>query len=108
MKKITILMVFVAFVSFAMAQTLSVNSEIFTLEPNTDKELTTKMMNKNLSQAKNNAVWTEDFEGEVNWTVFANPDNDMFKWHVFNDTAYKQFCSGYLYLTINQVFHQGG
>ncbi|HPL05426.1 MAG TPA: hypothetical protein PLG05_09645, partial [Bacteroidales bacterium] len=82
MKKFTILMVFVAFASFAMAQAIQAPSNIAYKEIEKDIRIIEKKTEK--QAIKSNAAWSQDFEGITNWTVVANPNMALHKWKVKN------------------------
>lgn len=108
MRKFTILMALIAFASFAMAQALSVPSSSFPAKANTDKNIEIKKVDKTLRQTKD-VAWYEDFEGNVNWSVAANPNTDLYTWHVFNNAEFEDFCIGADYTwTINDLFYDAG
>ncbi|NLP19664.1 MAG: hypothetical protein GX378_02745, partial [Bacteroidales bacterium] len=86
MKKFTILMAFVALASFAMAQAIQAPSNIACKNIEKDTRMIEKQMERQTLKAE--AAWSQNFEGEVNWTVAANPNIDLHKWKVTDIEGY--------------------
>lgn len=86
MKKFTILMAFVALASFAMAQAIQAPSNMACKNIEKDTRMIEKQMERQTLKAE--AAWSQNFEGEVNWTVAANPNIDLHKWKVTDIEGY--------------------
>jgi len=86
MKKFTFLMAFVALASFAMAQAIQAPSNIACKNIEKDTRMIEKQMERQTLKAE--AAWSQNFEGEVNWTVAANPNIDLHKWKVTDIEGY--------------------